>query len=65
MNWLRELFAIEGWKKFFLTFLALIIGGAALFTDDLSGGEYVGLVGVLTAFFGAADVGSKWVRRGT
>lgn len=61
MGRFRELFEIEGWKKYSLALMALIIGGVALPTKSMSGAEFVALVGVITAFFGASDVGSKWV----
>ncbi len=36
---------------------------AGLFVDQLSGGEFLGAIGVILGLYGPANVAAKWVER--
>lgn len=63
MNWLKDLFEIQGWKNYSLALIALLISGLALGLGKITGGEWVAALAAVGAIFGTADVAGKWVAK--
>jgi hypothetical protein len=61
VNSFRQLFEIEGWKKYSIALLAIMFSGIALNRGMMTGAEFSLCLGAIIGLFGLSDVGSKWV----